>query len=85
MRAILKKWLQQERRVLITATAVAGTVMIVRWFGLLQLWEWAAFDQFVRWRPAEPIDNRILTLPGLKAQGFLDQPVDLLIDAAIKE
>ena len=26
-----------------------------------------------------------LTLPGLKAQGFLNQPVDLLIDAAIKE
>lgn len=62
MRAILKKWLYQERRVLMTATAVAGTVMIVRWFGLLQLWEWAAFDQFVRWSPREPIDNRIVII-----------------------
>ena len=26
-----------------------------------------------------------LTLPGLKARGFLDQSVDLLLDAAIKE
>jgi diguanylate cyclase (GGDEF)-like protein/PAS domain S-box-containing protein len=60
MRAILKKWFYQERRVLITATAIAGTVMLVRWFGLLQLWEWAAFDQFVRWRPSEPTDNRIV-------------------------
>jgi diguanylate cyclase (GGDEF)-like protein/PAS domain S-box-containing protein len=60
MRAILKKWLYQERLVLITAISIAGTVLVVRWFGLLQLWEWAAFDQFVRWRPAEPIDNRIL-------------------------
>jgi diguanylate cyclase (GGDEF)-like protein/PAS domain S-box-containing protein len=60
MRAILKKWFYQERRVLITATAIAGTVMLVRWFGLLQVWEWAAFDQFVRWRPSEPTDNRIV-------------------------
>ncbi len=60
MRAILKKWFYQERRVLITATAVASAVILVRWFGLLQLFEWAAFDQFVRWRPAEPVDNRII-------------------------
>ncbi len=60
MRAIFKKWFYQERRVLITATVIAGTVMLVRWFGLLQLWEWAAFDQFVRWRPSEPTDNRIV-------------------------
>jgi hypothetical protein len=26
-----------------------------------------------------------LTLPGLKAQGFLDQSVDLLVDAATSE
>ncbi|MEG3970346.1 hypothetical protein QUA00_22385 [Microcoleus sp. T2B6] len=29
--------------------------------------------------------TEVLTLLGLKARGFLDQPVDLLIDAAIKE
>ena len=56
----IKKWLDRERRVLITASAVAGTVIIMRWFGCFQVWEWAAFDQFVRWRPAEPIDSRIV-------------------------
>lgn len=56
----LKKWLARERRVLITASAVAGTVIVMRWFGFFQVWEWAAFDQFVRWRPTEPIDSRIV-------------------------
>jgi len=44
---------------LITASAVGGTVILLRWLGFLQVWEWAAFDHFVRWRPAEPIDSRI--------------------------
>ncbi|MEG4587436.1 CHASE2 domain-containing protein [Microcoleus sp. MOSTC5] len=56
----LKKWLDRERRVLITASAVAGTVIVMRCFGFFQVWEWAAFDYFVRWRPAEPIDSRIV-------------------------
>ena len=55
----IKKWLDTERRVLITASAVASTVILLRWFGFLQVWEWAAFDHFVRSRPAEPIDSRI--------------------------
>ncbi|MFS8119618.1 MAG: CHASE2 domain-containing protein, partial [Microcoleus sp.] len=55
----IKKWLNGERRVLITASAVASTVIVLRCFGFLQAWEWAAFDHFVRWRPAEPIDSRI--------------------------
>jgi CHASE2 domain-containing sensor protein len=56
----IKKWLDRERRVLITASAVGGTVIVLRWFGFLQVWEWAAFDNFVRWRPAEPTDSRIV-------------------------
>ena len=48
----IKKWLDRERRVLITGSAVAGTVIVMRWLGFFQVWEWAAFDQFVRWRPA---------------------------------
>ncbi|MEG4119054.1 CHASE2 domain-containing protein [Microcoleus sp. N9_B4] len=56
----IKKWVDQERRVLITASAVASTVIVMRWFGCFQVWEWAAFDQFVRWRPAEPLDSRIV-------------------------
>ncbi|MEG4987362.1 CHASE2 domain-containing protein [Microcoleus sp. BR0-C5] len=56
----IKKWVDQERRVLITASAVASTVIVMRWLGFFQVWEWAAFDHFVRWRPAEPIDSRIV-------------------------
>ncbi|MEG4069446.1 CHASE2 domain-containing protein [Microcoleus sp. Pol11C2] len=56
----IKKWVDRERRVLITASAVASTVIVMRWFGFFQVWEWAAFDHFVRWRPAEPIDSRIV-------------------------
>lgn len=56
----IKKWVDRERRVLITASAVASTVIVMRWFGCFQVWEWAAFDQFVRWRPAEPLDSRIV-------------------------
>jgi len=44
---------------LITASAVGGTVIVMRWFGFLQVWEWTAFDRFVRWRPPEPMDSRI--------------------------
>lgn len=58
-RATIKKWLDRERQVLITAIAVASTVILLRCFGFLQLWEWAAFDRFVRWRPPEAIDSRI--------------------------
>ncbi|MBD1884298.1 CHASE2 domain-containing protein [Microcoleus vaginatus] len=56
----IKKWVDRERRVLITASAVASTVIVMRWFGCFQVWEWAAFDHFVRWRPTEPIDSRIV-------------------------
>ncbi|MEG4030423.1 MULTISPECIES: CHASE2 domain-containing protein [unclassified Microcoleus] len=56
----IKKWVDRERRVLITASAVASSVIVMRWFGCFQVWEWAAFDHFVRWRPAEPIDSRIV-------------------------
>ncbi|HAJ63227.1 MAG TPA: adenylate/guanylate cyclase domain-containing protein, partial [Cyanobacteria bacterium UBA8543] len=31
-----------------------------RFAGLLQSWEWAALDQFFRWRPAQPTEKRIL-------------------------
>ncbi|MCC3404588.1 MAG: CHASE2 domain-containing protein [Microcoleus sp. PH2017_10_PVI_O_A] len=58
----LKKWLDRERRVLITASAVGATVIVLRWFGFLQALEWAAFDRFVRWRPAEPMDSRIVII-----------------------
>ncbi|MCC3474746.1 MULTISPECIES: CHASE2 domain-containing protein [unclassified Microcoleus] len=58
----IKKWLDRERRVLITASAVGGTVILLRWLGFLQALEWAACDRFVRWRPPEPMDSRIVII-----------------------
>ncbi|MGL5063050.1 MAG: CHASE2 domain-containing protein [Microcoleus sp.] len=59
-RANLKKWLDRERWVLITAIAVASTVILLRCLGFLQFWEWAAFDRFMCWRLPEAIDSRIV-------------------------
>ncbi|MGB0563637.1 MAG: CHASE2 domain-containing protein, partial [Spirulinaceae cyanobacterium] len=39
--------------------SVALGVLLIRWLGLLQGWEWAAYDQLLRLRPAEPRDERI--------------------------
>ncbi|MGL5082016.1 MAG: CHASE2 domain-containing protein [Microcoleaceae cyanobacterium] len=43
-----------------TAPVVASVVIGIRLTGLLQLLEWAAWDQFLRWRPSEPSDSRIV-------------------------
>lgn len=50
------------RGIYITAPWVAGTVIALRLTGLLQLLEWAALDQFVRLRPIEPMDTRIVVV-----------------------
>ncbi|BAZ50652.1 putative sensor with CHASE2 domain protein [Nostoc sp. NIES-4103] len=42
--------------------AVIGLVMIARLAGLMQSLEWMAFDHFLRLRPHEPIDERIVIL-----------------------
>ncbi len=56
----LKRWVKQERRVLLTSGGVATFVILLRLSGLLQLWELAAFDQLFRLRPTESVDERIL-------------------------
>jgi CHASE2 domain-containing sensor protein len=43
-----------------TGIVVIGLVMIVRITGSLQYLEWLALDSFLRLRPSEPIDERIL-------------------------
>ena len=37
-----------------------GFILGLRWFGALQGLELAMFDRFLRWQPAEKMDNRIL-------------------------
>ena len=57
---MLKRLLWKGRSVWITTPSVAGLIVILRWAGLLQSWEWAAFDQYMRWRPQNAPDNRIV-------------------------
>ena len=54
-----KSWLWEWRGAAIAAPSITILVLLVRGLGLLQTWEWAAFDQYMRWRPAEPVDARI--------------------------
>lgn len=44
----------------IPGMTIIAIVMLARWGGLLQTLEIATFDRFLRWRRAEPIDDRIL-------------------------
>ncbi|MEM8603746.1 MAG: adenylate/guanylate cyclase domain-containing protein [Cyanobacteria bacterium P01_H01_bin.121] len=54
-----KHWAWQWRAVLVAAPSAASLVVLVRLLGLLQAWEWSAYDQFMRLRPQDPPDPRI--------------------------
>jgi adenylate cyclase len=56
----LKRLLWEWRGVLIATPTVAVLVVLLRITGLLQFWEWAAYDQYFRLRPVESPDNRIV-------------------------
>lgn len=56
LRQRIWKW----RGVLITAPTVAGVIIVASSTGLFQLLEWVTHDQWVRLRPKEPIDPRIV-------------------------
>ncbi|HBB32270.1 MAG TPA: molecular chaperone TorD, partial [Cyanobacteria bacterium UBA9273] len=43
----------------LVATGVSVPILLLRLGGLLQGAEWNLFDQFVRWRPAEPPEQRV--------------------------
>lgn len=48
------------RGVWIVAPSVATAVIAIRLVGWLQHWEWSTLDQYFRWRPLEPTDQRIV-------------------------
>ncbi|MEL7141771.1 MAG: adenylate/guanylate cyclase domain-containing protein [Cyanobacteria bacterium J06573_11] len=63
MKGAMKQWQQffwQWRGVITITPSVAAVVLLLRCIGLLQTWEWAAFDQYTRLRPTEPTDNRVV-------------------------
>ena len=43
----------------ITAPSITGLVILLRFLGLLQFWEWGAYDAYMRMRPLESPDNKI--------------------------
>jgi diguanylate cyclase (GGDEF)-like protein/PAS domain S-box-containing protein len=55
-----KQWLKQDHYVLVTSSTVAGIIILLRFAGVLQLWELSAFDHLIRLRPPEEMDERIL-------------------------
>jgi adenylate cyclase len=56
----IRKRLWEWRGVAIAAPLVAGVVLLLRATGGLQPLEWAAYDQYMRLRPVEPHDQRIV-------------------------
>jgi adenylate cyclase len=58
----VKRRLWDWRGVLIATPSITGLVLLLRFTGLLQAWEWAAFDQYMRLRPQMPPDDRVLVV-----------------------
>lgn len=56
----IRPWLQGDRRVWLTASGVAATVISLRLLGVFQALELAALDQMFQWRPEEGQDARIV-------------------------
>ncbi|MDX2239956.1 MAG: adenylate/guanylate cyclase domain-containing protein [Leptolyngbyaceae cyanobacterium bins.302] len=58
----LKRQIWQRRGILIAAPSVTIFVLLLRFLGLLELLEMAAYDQFLRLRPEESPDSRIVII-----------------------
>lgn len=52
--------IRQWRGVWITTPCVAIFVILLRLSGILQLWEWATYDLYLRHRPLPAVDERIV-------------------------
>ncbi|MCT7983132.1 adenylate/guanylate cyclase domain-containing protein [Laspinema sp. A4] len=55
----LKRQVWEWRGVWIAAPSVTLAVILLRFMGVLQPWEWAVYDLYMRGRPTEPPDSRI--------------------------
>lgn len=64
-----KKWAWQWRGIWVTTPSVTLMVILLRWTGLLQAWEWSAYDQFLRLRPNVKDDERI-ALVGITEEDY---------------
>ncbi len=55
----LKQAFIRRRKELVSSLIVAGCIIVLRSFGILQSLEWETLDQFFRLRPIEPLKERI--------------------------
>ncbi|MGD1804359.1 CHASE2 domain-containing protein [Dapis sp. BLCC M126] len=69
---IIKKLAWKWRALLITAPSITTLLIGLHLTGILQLFELAAFDQFIRFRPQKPVDQRILIV------GFTESDIQTL-------
>ena len=53
---------RRVRSVLLASLVITIGVMGIRWLGWFQAWELQTFDQLLRLRPPEPIDQRLLVV-----------------------
>ncbi len=53
-------WWQGKQAFCLVSVGVASSILLLRSSGILQTWEWAAFDQLFRLRPAESSEERVL-------------------------
>ncbi len=56
----INRWLTQRGVLLLSGLATALFIVLIRWLGVLQFWEFQAFDRLLQLRPPEPIDERIV-------------------------
>lgn len=55
----IKHFFWQSRGIWIATPSVAGLVILLRFSGFLQGWEWDLYDFYMKFRPQESRDNRI--------------------------
>jgi adenylate cyclase len=60
MKQLFKKVIWEWRGVWMTAPTVTGVVILLRFAGFLQGWEWAVYDQYMRLPPQASPDPRIV-------------------------
>ncbi|MEA5574990.1 adenylate/guanylate cyclase domain-containing protein [Anabaena sp. UHCC 0451] len=75
----LKNFVWQGRGLWLTTPFIALAVILIRFAGLLQGWEWGVFDQYMRWRPQEAPENRLVIV------GIDEQDLDYLEQATITD
>ncbi|NET01795.1 MAG: adenylate/guanylate cyclase domain-containing protein [Sphaerospermopsis sp. SIO1G1] len=87
----IKKFLREWRDISVITSSMTGFVILLRFLGLLQSLEWAVFDQYMRLRPHESKDERIVIV-GISEtdlhnlqQGYINDDVYARLIKKLKE